>query len=125
MMLIKLSFIATQKIKQLFCVIRLLFMVFLVLVVVSITLAKQKKRFYEEAICKSRNGESGNGMRRMMGMWGIWLGMRRMWGWCRNALNRSENAGNQGKNVGNRGGNARNLVRIRGIGVGMRRIELK
>ena len=45
MMLIKLSFIATPKIKQLFCVIRLLFRIFLVLVVVPITLAKQKELY--------------------------------------------------------------------------------
>ena len=32
------------------------------------------------AICKSRNRESGNGMRGMMGMWGIRVGMMRMWG---------------------------------------------
>ena len=44
-MLIKLSFISITKIKQLFCVIRLLFIVFLVLVVVPITLAKQKERY--------------------------------------------------------------------------------
>ena len=48
-MLIKFSFIATPNMKQLFCVIRLLFMIFLVLVVVRITLAKQKK-LYEEKI---------------------------------------------------------------------------
>ena len=39
------------------------------------------------AICKSRNGEPGNGMRAMMGMQG-------------------GNAGNQAGNDGNRGGNA-------------------
>ena len=43
MMLIKLVFIATPKIKQLLCVIRLFFMIFLVLVVVPVTLAKQKE----------------------------------------------------------------------------------
>ena len=42
MMLIKLSFIATLKIKQLLCVIGFLFKIFLILVVVLITLAKQK-----------------------------------------------------------------------------------
>ena len=45
MMLIKLSFIATLKIKQLFYVICLLFMIFLVLVVVPITLAKEKEHW--------------------------------------------------------------------------------
>ena len=44
MVLIKLSFIATPEIKQLFCVIQLLFILFLVLVVVPITLAKQKEQ---------------------------------------------------------------------------------
>ena len=43
MVLIKLSFIATPEIKQLFCVIQL-FILFLVLVVVPITLAKQKEQ---------------------------------------------------------------------------------
>ena len=43
MRLIKLSFIATLKIKQLLCVIRLLFMTFLVLVVETILFAKQKE----------------------------------------------------------------------------------
>ena len=43
MVLIKLSFIATSEIKQLFCVIQL-FILFLVLVVVPITLAKQKEQ---------------------------------------------------------------------------------
>ena len=33
-----------------------------------------------KAICKSRNGESGNGMRGMMGMWGISVGMMGMKG---------------------------------------------
>ena len=33
-----------------------------------------------KAICKSRNGESGNGMRVMMGMWGISVGMMGMKG---------------------------------------------
>ena len=45
MMLIKLSFIATPKIKQLFCVFSLLFMIFIVLVMVPITLAKQKEQY--------------------------------------------------------------------------------
>ena len=45
MILIKLIFTATQKIKQLFCVIRLLFIIFVVLVVVPNTLAKQKERY--------------------------------------------------------------------------------
>ena len=30
------------------------------------------------AFCKSRNGELGNGMRGMMGTWGIKAGMRRI-----------------------------------------------
>ena len=42
------SFVATPEIKQLFCVIRLLFMIFLVLIAVQITLAKQK-RFYKKS----------------------------------------------------------------------------
>ena len=42
MMLIKLGFIATPKIKQLFCVIRFFFMI-VVLVVVPVTLVKQKR----------------------------------------------------------------------------------
>ena len=45
MILIKLLFTATQKIKQLLCVIRLLFIIFVVLVVVPNTLAKQKERY--------------------------------------------------------------------------------
>ena len=45
MVLRKLSFIATWQIKQLFCEIRWLFIIFLVLVVVPITLAKQEKRY--------------------------------------------------------------------------------
>ena len=39
----------TPEIKQLFCVIRLLFMIFLVLIVAPSTLAKQKK-FYERSV---------------------------------------------------------------------------
>ena len=43
-------------------------MIFLVRVVMPIRLAKQKKTLYEKAICKSRNGESGDKMREMMVM---------------------------------------------------------
>ena len=43
-LLSKLSFIALQKIKQLLFAICLLFIIFLVLVVVPVTLAKQKRR---------------------------------------------------------------------------------
>ena len=50
MILIKLSSIATPKIKQLFCGICLLFMNFLVLVVVQITLAKQNERYMKEQL---------------------------------------------------------------------------
>ena len=53
---------------------------------------------YLMAICKSRNGESGNGMR------GWWHGE-----------NQVGNAGNQGGSDGNQGGN----VGMRGIRVGM------
>ena len=49
-MSIKLSFIAAPKIKQLFCVIRLLFMIFLVLVVVPITLAKEKEYYMKRKL---------------------------------------------------------------------------
>ena len=45
MMLLKSIFIPTPKIKQLFCVICLLFTIFLVLVLVSIALAKPKKLY--------------------------------------------------------------------------------
>ena len=45
MMLTKLSFTATPNIKQLLCVIFLLFMIFLVLVAVQITLAKQEESY--------------------------------------------------------------------------------
>ena len=47
-----------------------------------------------KAICKSRNGESWNGMRGMMEMRGISVGIR--------GIN-VENAGNQGGNVRMRG----------------------
>ena len=81
----------------------------------------------QEAICWSRNGESGNGTRRMMGtqgirvgtwgirvgkqgirvgMWGIKVGMQGMaWEWwkCRECGEWVGNAGNQGENAGNHG----------------------
>ena len=70
-------------------------------------------------ICKRRNGESGNGVRKMGGMrvgmqrtrlkkWGIGYG---------NAANCCENvgnAGNQGQDLGNRIGNAGNQIRNAG-----------
>ena len=73
------------------------------------------------AICKSRNGESGNGMRGIwgigVGMWGIWVEMQEMgmkmqgmevrgWesGWeCEECEKQGENARNLGGNVGNQG----------------------
>ena len=61
------------------------------------------------AICKSQNGESGNGMKVVMGMRGIRVGMqeigvgmwgmRRMWGTGGNVGNQGGNAGNKGWNV--------------------------
>lgn len=55
----------------------------------------------EQSICKSRNGESNNGMRGLRGMWGG------------NADNRGENAGNP-----------RNGVGMRTIRVGMQGMEV-
>ena len=66
-------------------------------------------------ICKSRNGESGNGMRGMMGMRKIRVGMHR--------IRRGGDAGNHGGNAGNRGGNVLNARKV-GNGVGMRRIRM-
>ena len=62
------------------------------------------------AICKSRTGEPGNGMRGMMGMRGIRVG----WWECGD---QGGNAGNQVENVGNagnQGGNDGNAGNQRG-----------
>ena len=53
---------------------------------------KCKKDFYT-AICKSQNGELGNGMRGMMGTQGIKVGMRKIGVGMREI--RVSNAGNQ------------------------------
>ena len=80
----------------------------------------------KKAICKSRNGESGNGMKEMMEMWRIRVRMTGMWGGqgendgnagnqggndrnqCGNAVHQVENVGNQDGNNGNQAGNEGN-----------------
>ena len=68
------------------------------------------------AICKRRNGESGNGVRKM-GRMGVGMQGTRLKNWgigYGNAANRCGNAGNQGEDLGNRIGNAGNQIRNAG-----------
>ena len=67
---------------------------------------KTKEKTFFEAICKSRNGESGNGLRGMMGTQAIKVGTRGI------------RVGIRGMGMGMRG--MRGIrVGMRGIGVGM------
>ena len=80
-----------------------------------------KKGYLEQAICKSRNGELGNGMRGMMGTQGIRVGERgiRVVTWRSKVGTREISVGMRGMRgirVGMRG----LRVGMRGIKVGMR-----
>ena len=81
-----------------------------------------KKGYLEQAICKSRNGELGNGMRGMMGTQGIRMGERgiRVVTWRSKVGPRGIRAGMWGIRVGMRG----IRVEMQGIRVGMRGIRV-
>ena len=64
-----------------------------------------------KALCKSRNGESGNRMRGMTRMLRIRVGTRG---------NKGGNVGNQGGNAGNQGGNLRIGVELMNQNCGAR-----
>ena len=87
-----------------------------------------KKGYLEQAICKSRNGELGNGMRGMMGTQGIRVGERgiRVVTWRSKVGTREIGVGMRGMGVGMLGMRGMRGIRVgmRGIRVGMRGIKV-